>query len=156
MRSSGLLVLAAGGLLGALSPRLAAQAPAPVAHTVTIAGANDEWTSTGIKVAAGDLIVIFIGGKIVAGPVIGQVDANGRDNSGADVHLGFVEGKIGSGGTPFRVGQRFPFTAGDEVGTLRLRVSDTNYRDNSGSFTATIYLFPAAVVPAATNYVADD
>ena len=128
--------------------------PSGEAHQVAIAAGNDEWTSTGIKVAPGDLIVTFATGKVTVGQVVGEVDADGRNNSGNLLGYGFIEGKVGSG-NPFSVGQRFPFTP-DQPGTLKLRVHDTKYSDNSGSFSVTIIRIPAASLPQVVPYTPED
>ena len=124
------------------------------AHQLSLAAGNDEWTSTGLKVGAGDLVAIFASGKITVGPVAGEVDSDGRNNSGTLLGYGFIEGKVGSG-APFHVGQRFPFTA-DQPGTLKLRIYDTKYPDNSGAFTVTVYHIVASQVPEVTSYTPED
>ena len=112
-------------------------------HQFQLAAGNDEWTTTGLKLAAGDLVVIFATGTVRVGQVAGEVDANGH---GRQVNgLGYIEGKVGAG-SPFAVGGRFAFTA-DQTGTLKLRVYDTNYADNSGAFTVTVIRILASQIP---------
>lgn len=143
-------------VIGFTAPTMSlAQAATPgEAHQVSIAAGNDEWTSTGIKVAPGDLVVTFATGKVTVGQVVGEVDADGRNNSGNLLGYGFIEGKVGSG-NPFSVGQRFPFSP-DQPGTLKLRVHDTKYSDNSGAFTVTVIRIPVALLPQVVAYTPDE
>jgi len=135
-----------------VSPTLQAQDKSQ-SHQFQLAAGNDEWTNTGFRLTQGDLVVIFASGTVTVGALMGQVDADGR-NSRQATGIGFIEGKVGSG-NPFAVGQRFAFGA-DQVGTLKLRVHDTNYADNTGTFTVTVIRIPASQVPAVETYTPDD
>src|SRR5690348_15627163 len=61
-------------------------------HHVRVLADNDEWTSTGLYLNAGDCVMIFTEqGKIRVGATIGEVDANGTATG-----LGQLRGKIGT------------------------------------------------------------
>jgi hypothetical protein len=137
--------------------KLRAQDSTGQGHQFQLAAGNDEWTTTGFKLAVGDLVVVFVAGSIRVNAVTGEVDANGRyattgrETSGG---IGTVEGKVGAG-NPYPVGARFAFQA-DQPGTLKLRVRDVNYSDNSGSFTVTVVRIPAAAVPPVVMYTPEE
>ncbi len=140
-----------------LSPQTG-RAQAGEGHQVQLLARNAAWTATGIAVAANDLVVIFATGSIMVGGtrgMSGQIDPDGRPafpsgrRTGAEC-LGSIEGMIGDEYT-FRVGSRFAFIA-NRIGELKLRVSDTNYAENSGWFTVTIIHIPANAVPPVLPY----
>ena len=113
-----------------------------VHHSVDVAAANDEWTDTGVSVDGGDLIVIFVKGDVTIGSLYGEVGADGAV-SGA----GRLYAKVGTTKT-LPVGSEVAFVS-SESGSLKLRVHDEKYLDNSGSFNATVMLVPAEVIPDA-------
>jgi hypothetical protein len=152
VRSSSLLSLAALSLL----PPAAHAQDRGQAHQFQLAAGNDEWTTTGLKLAANDLVVVFATGNITVGPVVGQVDADGRNARLMATGVGYIEGKVGAG-NPFPVGGRFTFTTSSEqIGTLKLRVHDSNYADNSGSFTVTVIRIPASALPPVEPYTPEE
>jgi hypothetical protein len=114
------------------------------AHSLSLMGGNDEWTTTGIEVAANDLVAIFATGKVTVGTFTGQVGPEGANGSG------YIEGKVGAG-NPFVVGNRFTFVA-DQPGVLKVRVHDRNYADNSGAFVVTVVRIPASLIPPVEAY----
>lgn len=118
-------------------------------NTINIAGANDEWTSTSLKVEPGDILLVRASGQIVVGSYLGRTGPDGTNNG-----IGLLQLKIGAA-TVINVGSMryVPIT---EAGTAKLRVQDTNYRDNSGEFAVEVIRIPAAMIPEATPVVADN
>lgn len=118
-------------------------------NTITVAAANDEWTSTTIKVEAGDILLIHATGEIVVGNYLGKTTADGTNNG-----IGRLQLKIGQTDViPVGSVRYVPVT---EAGTAKLRVDDTNYRDNSGEFSVEVIHIPAAIIPEATPITADN
>lgn len=116
---------------------------------VKVAADNDEWTATNIKVVPGDiLLTIEHGGKIVVGTYLGSTDANGTNNG-----TGALQLKIGSGGSQI-VGVK-GFVIVNESGIVKLKVNDTNYKDNSGEYKVTIIHIPGGLIPSSKDVSAE-
>jgi hypothetical protein len=112
---------------------------------LTIEGRNEEWTGAQARVQPGDLILVFVRGKVKVGAWTGEVNPKGASNSG----LGRLEMKVGSG-TVVAVGDRWAGAFRDP-GTVKFRVYDTRYRDNSGSFQVHLVIIPASALPPAVK-----
>ncbi len=112
-----------------------------VSKTVAVDGRNDEWTATGIKVKAGDLVVLMADGKVKVGNWTGDVGPNGAADGNGKLTI-----KVGTG-TVISVGQKWFGVFEEDAGPLKLRVQDTNYRDNSGSFKVVIIVIPGGAIP---------
>jgi hypothetical protein len=139
------LTLAAAIVLGFASLAEAEVCNGITHEELTVGGRNDEWTSAQAKVEPGDVILVFARGKVKVGAWTGEVTAKGASNSG----LGRLEMKVGSG-TVVTVGDRW-VGAFCESGTLKFRVYDTRYRDNSGSFKVHLVIIQASVLPLAVK-----
>lgn len=109
----------------------------------TVAATNDEWTDTKMKVSPGDyLITSEPGNKIVVGSYLGSADADGLNDGTGALFL-----KIGVGASR-RIGKRSLIEV-TESGAVKLRIYDTRYSDNSGSFNVSIIHIPASLIPPA-------
>ncbi len=109
----------------------------------TVVATNDEWTQTNIKVSPGDILMVNEGGnKIVVGKFLGSTDANGASNGAGALYM-----KIGTG-AGFKIGAHgYIFVT--EPGVAKLKVNDTKYDDNSGSYKVNIIHIPASLIPSA-------
>jgi type 1 fimbria pilin len=135
-----LLLVAAAQTAQAQSP---SAPPTGIMHVqVTVAGANDEWTPTTLSVNAGDILLITAEGRVRLGQYAGEVGPNGADQG-----LGALQLKIGVGAA-VRVGARSYLTV-EQSGQVKLKVNDTRYDDNTGSFTVHVIVIPAELVPPA-------
>lgn len=117
-------------------------------HTLTIAGANDEWTTTSLKVAPGDILLIKASGAVTVGSFIGQTTPDGIEKG-----IGQLQLKIGATSVQ-RVGS-VRYISVTETGTAKLRVYDTNYQDNSGEYAVEVIRIPASLIPNAQPVAAE-
>ena len=117
---------------------------------VHVPAANDEWTSTGWRIGAGDCVMFSVAdtSTIRIGPGLGGITANGNS-----VGTGALRAKIGTT-SPFTVGIRYWFCSKDQ-GLLKLKVADTRYDDNSGEFTVYVMRLPSQLVPQPEKYQED-
>jgi hypothetical protein len=115
-----------------------------ITHQVyTVAATNDEWTQTKIKISPGDILITSeAGNKIIVGNFIGAVGANGTESG-----VGALYMKIGVG-AGIKIGAH-GYIRSNESGEVKLRVNDTKYTDNSGSYTVNIIHIPASLIPPA-------
>lgn len=102
---------------------------------------NDEWVSAELKLKPDDLVVLFVKGEAVVGKHLGAVDASGSRGDG----YGKVEMKVGTG-TVIATGPKYVGGI-TEGGTVKFRVWDTQYQDNSGGFEVYVIVIPFGVVP---------
>jgi hypothetical protein len=102
---------------------------------------NDEWVSADLKLKPNDLVIIFVKGEAVVGKRVGSVNAAGSPGDG----YGKVEMKVGTG-TVIPTGAKYVGGVSDG-GTVKFRVWDTQYQDNSGGFEAFIIVIPPGVIP---------
>jgi hypothetical protein len=142
---SGFLVIAS---ILSLSVYAAPQTDKITHHVLTVAGGNDEWSSTALKVAAGDILLIKAIGAVAVGSFLGRTTPDGTDNG-----IGQLQMKIGTTAVQ-RVGSVRYITAA-EAGTVKLRVYDTNYQDNSGEYEVDVIRIPVSLIPAAIPVVAE-
>lgn len=113
-----------------------------ITHRIfTVAATNDEWTQTNINVSPGDILITNeAGNKVIVGQFLGAVGANGIENG-----VGALYMKIGVGaGT--RIGAH-GYVQVNGSGVVKLRINDTKYSDNSGSFTVNIIHIPGSLIP---------
>ncbi len=116
-------------------------AQSPIEHDrVSVAATNDEWTSTSIQVAAGDIVLVLAAGRIHIGQSMGEVGPNGASSGAGALYL-----KIGVGAGQ-RVGDR-AFLIADQPGPVKLRVNDSRYSGNAGAFEVSVIRIPAAAIP---------
>jgi hypothetical protein len=113
--------------------------------SVVVAGTNDEWTPTGLKVEKGDVILVSARGQVVLGPFAGRIDAEGPSRVAGS--LGALELKIGVD-APLWVDSHSYIVAPDS-GSIKLRIHDSNYADNSGSFQVLVVRIPPSAIPPA-------
>ena len=124
-----------------------------VSHgVVAVAAVNDEWTATNIRVAQGDILLTTENGnKIVVGNFLGSIGADGLPQSrdvnieGVKLTVGALELKVGNGAAQ-RIGSK-GFVVINETGKIKLRIYDTDYRDNSGEYQVHIIRIPAGLIP---------
>lgn len=115
------------------------------AKTITVKGKNDEWTDSGLKIEAGDLVVVKAEGEVLIGSWAGKVNANGQNNHVDG--LGRLTMKVGETGLE-RIGKRgFVEGDGELVGAIKFKVHDKKYEDNDGAFTVTVTRIPACAIP---------
>lgn len=92
-----------------------------------VEGANDEWASTGLSAEYGDVLITYATGKVKLGKFSGSTGPGGQSNGSGALELKVgtsVFGRIGA--------QAVQVLSGD--GELKLRVKDSKYDDNAGSF----------------------
>jgi len=120
-----------------------------VHKSVTVAATNDEWTPSTVKVDTGDiLIIVEHGTEIKVGGFLGYVNANGHANAGE----GALMMKVGvSAGR--KIGARGMLFVKDS-GVVKLKVQDTNYRDNEGEYKVSVIKIPATMIPPAETDLA--
>lgn len=122
-----------------------------VSHgAVSVAAVNDEWTATNIKVMQGDiLLTLEKGNKIVVGQYLGSTGADGlpqnKNVEAVQLTIGTLELKVGNGAAQ-RIGAK-GFVVTNETGKVKLRVYDTDYRDNLGEYQVHIIRIPAGLIP---------
>jgi hypothetical protein len=108
---------------------------------VSIAGTNDEWTTSGLTVHPGDLIIVRAGGLVKVGQYTGEVDANGSAGNG----VGILQIKVGVGaGKP---AGKSALHVSEVTGEVKFRVSDSRYDDNSGEFSVDVLIIPVSALP---------
>lgn len=114
--------------------------------SVTVEGANDDYTPTGLSVKPGDLVLVGATGKVALGAWAGSTDPNGK---GGPCHGFDTDGalifKIGATAAE-RAGKRKVILA-DAAGELKLKVRDTRYSDNSGAYAVDVVLLPKNMQP---------
>ena len=141
-----LVQLMSVGALAALVPVTGVAQSASIQHLrVSVAATNDEWTPTGFAVSPGDVILIRSAGRVRIGQRMGEVDANGHGSG----HQGALTLKIGTGAA-VRVGAR-GFVVAEEAGPVKLRVQDTRYTDNTGTYNVDVIFIPSGAIPAAVD-----
>jgi hypothetical protein len=107
--------------------------------------ANQAWTSTGLNVRAGDLVVFRASGRINFGQGATQ-NAGPDGNDSLKNNPAYPVSAMPVGGLVGRVGNSAPFPIGSNTqpirmpanGTLTLGVNDNELGDNSGSFSVAI------------------
>jgi hypothetical protein len=106
---------------------------------VTVEGANDEWTPTPIELSPGDLLISFAKGSVKIGRSSTPTGPDGqRDGYGA------LQMKVGT--TNVRtIGSRA--IVQEPRGVVKLRILDTVFTDNEGTFQVELIKVPAAAVP---------
>lgn len=138
------------------SPRSRADGPncpTLAGKDLTIEASDDEWTDTGISVSAGDLLVVGAEGRVTYSSFGNTATPWGRvtaepgtiDKELAAISVGSLVGRIGKG-KPFKIGASLASQV-SESGSLRLRVHDEKYADNSGSFAVSVLVVPATMLP---------
>jgi hypothetical protein len=142
--SIGLLVLAT-----LLSTLVFAAAPAEniTRIALTVAGGNDEWSTTNLKVAPGDILLIKASGTVTVGSYLGKTGPDGANGG-----VGQLQLKIGASAV-HPVGSVRYITV-TEAGTAKLRVYDTKYQDNSGEYAVEVIRIPVSLIPEAQQVVA--
>ena len=143
-----LRTIAAAILLTLATGHAAIAAPQIEHIIVKVEAANDEWTPTPIKLAAGDLLIIMARGKIKVGEFLGTTDANGKGTGEGALHI-----KVGTTHTRL-IGTR-ALVENEATGAVKLRIRDTHYTDNEGAFEVRLLKIPAELVPPAKT-VADE
>lgn len=150
------------GILALFCTSMATADDSGVSHgVVAVAAANDEWTATNIKVAQGDILLTTENGnKIVVGNFFGStsIGADGfpqdrADITGVRLTVGTLELKVGNGAAQ-RIGAK-GFVFINETGKVKLRIYDTDYRDNSGEYQVHIIRIPAGLIPPPVDVAAE-
>jgi hypothetical protein len=138
-------------LLSALGLSAEARVCSEILHEeITVDGRNDEWTSAQVKIGPRDLVLVFAEGQVKVGGWTGEVGPGGAPGVEG---IGRLEMKVGTG-TVVPVGARW-VGAFQEGGTIKFRVHDTKYGDNSGSFSIHLIIVPAGVLPPAVKVQPD-
>lgn len=122
---------------------------------ISVDGANDDYTPTGIMVRKGDLVLISSSGKVSTGAWAGITDPNG--------HLGRCASADTDGALVYKIGATAAQKAGkhklvgvDADGELKLKVRDTKYSDNKGSFSVEVWKLPGRMRPPEPTKVSVD
>src|SRR4051794_40181777 len=82
------------------APADAAPCSSILHRKLTVAGTNDEWAVTGLKVQVGDTLLLLSKGRVKFGPIVGEMGAAGNGAYG-------LEMKIGPTGTPLMTADKF-------------------------------------------------
>ena len=143
--SVGLLVIAS---LLSLSIYAAPQSNSITRHALTVAGANDEWTTTTLKVVPGDILLIKASGEVSVGSYLGNSTPDGIQNG-----IGQLQLKIGASSVQ-RAGS-MSYIIVKETGVVKLRVNDTKYSDNSGEYAVEVIHIPALLIPEAQPVITE-
>lgn len=136
-------------LLGLAIPTVAVPQSGITRHPFSVAGTNDEWTSTGIQVSPGDVVLVLAQGRVRIGQVMGEVGPKGASGGEGALML-----KIG-----VRAGERVgdkAFLIAEDAGEVKLRVADSRYDDNAGAFDVVIMHIPASAIPDGSPSIAAD
>lgn len=144
--SIGLLLIAS--LLASSSVCATTQGNSITRYSLTVAGANDEWTSTTLKVVPGDILLIKASGEVTVGAYLGKTTPDGTQNG-----IGLLQLKIGAS-TVQRAGS-MSYIIVTEIGTAKLRVYDTKYPDNSGEYKVEVIRIPSSLIPDAQPVIAE-
>jgi hypothetical protein len=147
-------------MLVALASTAQAKEPSPapgacpgiVTKAVTVDGRNDEWTATGIKVKANDVVLLMAGGAVKVGEFTGEVSANGVGNVANG--NGRLTAKVGTG-TVLSVGEKWFGAFEQDAGPLKLKVQDTNHTDNGGEFKVILLVIPGCAIPEPEEVAAE-
>ena len=116
-------------------------AEAPIHKLVTVQAANDEWADTRVKVSAGDIILVVARGEVGLGGFGGK-----HTNGGRAGHDGVLQIKLGT--TTVFDYRPSVFLVAQTDGQLKLRVRDTRYDDNSGSYSTNVIVIPGSSIPS--------
>ncbi len=147
MKSYLSIVLALATLLPAVA-QAAVPAEKITRHALVIAGGNDEWTTTTLKVAPGDILLVKATGAVTVGSYLGKTGPDGTNGG-----IGQLQLKIGA--TSVQPVGSVRYITVTEAGTAKLRVYDTNYQDNSGEFAVEVIRIPVSQIPEAQQVVAE-
>ncbi len=107
---------------------------------LSIAATNDEWSPTSIEVSRGDVILVLATGRVRIGQVSGEVGPNGNSTGS-----GVLQIKVGVGAGQ-RAGEK-AFIIAEQSGPVKLRVADTRYDDNAGTFEVSVIHIPGSMIP---------
>jgi hypothetical protein len=116
---------------------------------ITVSARNDEWTTTDKKISVGDIILtLATNNKITVGAFLGKAGANGIADG-----VGSLQMKIGTGAAQ-TIGEK-SFVIASETGKLKLKIYDTDYRDNSGEYKVVIIHIPKEMMPTEQSIKAE-
>lgn len=114
--------------------------------SVMVEGANDDYTPVGLTVKKGDLVLIGAAGLISTGPFAGKTDPNGhRGRCGNEDTDGALMFKVGS--TAAQKAGKHKLVIAQNDGELKLKVRDTKYSDNKGTFAVDVIRIPSHLKP---------
>ncbi|MBA4381563.1 MAG: hypothetical protein C0406_03260 [Sideroxydans sp.] len=118
---------------------------------IEVSATNDEWTTTSLKVKEGEFLTILVrdDNQIAVGSYLGATTANGTQGG-----VGALQMKIGTGQAQ-TVGSNKTVIA-SEAGTVKFKIYDTNYSDNSGKFEVFVIHIPAATFPSQPTDIAKE
>jgi hypothetical protein len=114
--------------------------------SLSVEGANDDYTQTGLNVKKGDLVLIGASGVVSTGAFNGRTDPNG--------HFGRCGENDTDGALMYKVGPTAAQKAGKHKlvvvqtdGELKFKVRDTKYSDNEGSYSVDVLRIPGHMKP---------
>jgi hypothetical protein len=114
--------------------------------SLTVEAGNDDYTPTGINVKKGDAVLIGASGIISTGAFAGKTDPNGHfGRCGSDDTDGALVYKIGP--TAAQKAGKHKLVAAQTEGELKLKVRDTKYSDNRGSYAVDVIRIPRHMKP---------
>ncbi len=123
------------------SDKVEVPAAAVIRVQATVEGTNDEWTSTGVKLEKGDLVLVEATGEVNGTTAVGALSSPSLSSAYC---LTF---KVGTGAAQY-LGDVATLVAAD-AGLLKLRVNDKDFTDNKGKFTAVVTVLRSSALPAA-------
>jgi len=112
-------------------------------NTLVVSAISEEWVSTDLQVLPGDILLVRASGTISVGGFLGKTGPDGTTSG-----VGRLQIKIGTSFVE-NVGslKYVPVTV---AGLARLRIDDSNYKDNSGELSVEVIRIPAKLIPRAT------
>lgn len=102
---------------------------------VRVAGDRSGWTDTGLVLQPGDTLVGSAEGQVIIGSWSG---ATGPDTTGNGRLEMNIDGDVGPTGRSW--------IRAKATGSVKLRVYDSKYTDNTGDYTAALLVVPAAAI----------
>ena len=104
---------------------------------IQVDGRKNDWTDTGLSLGPNDLLVGQAEGKVKIGEWSGQTEPTATGIGRLDVN---IDGNVGPTGKSF--------VTTKVRGTVRLRIYDTDYSDNSGAYSVLLLVVPQAALLA--------
>jgi len=126
-------------------PSAVAAAPAMQARGLRVQAANSNWTSAGITLTAGDVLIGKAEGSVSFSGWQNDADAGASGDGGLDIQVGGVVSRAGK-----------VWTVSRQTGEVRLRVRDGKHSDNKGAYVVRLLVVPKETLELAECQVQGD